>query len=211
MKKWIIFDVMGVIFTVGDDTNDLLVPFVQEHNKSITREEINNLYMDASLGKITSDEFWQKVGICKSGDKQEICKEYLDTCLTIDENFIRIARQLKKNYNLAVLSNDVSEWSTFLREKFGIDDVIEFSVISGDAKCRKPSEEIYQIALRQAKVDAADCVFIDDRDKNLIPAMNQGMKVIRFLRDDVTTSLDDVAVISSFLELEDVLKNIWSE
>ncbi len=209
MKKWIIFDVMGVIFTVGDDTNDLLFPFVQQRNKFITREELNNTYMDASLGKITSEEFWRRTGICQRGDEQEVCKEYLDTCLKIDENFMQIARRLKNGYNLAVLSNDVSEWSAYLREKFAIDDVIEFSIISGDVKCRKPDIEIYQLAVNKAKVNAADCVFIDDRDKNLIPAMDLGMKVIRFLRDDDSARLRGVQSISSFLELENMLKNIW--
>jgi len=40
MDRWIIFDAMGVIFEVGDDTNELLVPFVQERNREITREAI---------------------------------------------------------------------------------------------------------------------------------------------------------------------------
>lgn len=29
MIKNIFFDVMGVVFVVGDDTNELLVPFIQ--------------------------------------------------------------------------------------------------------------------------------------------------------------------------------------
>ena len=32
LSKWILFDAMGVIFKVGDDTNDLLVPYVQKIN-----------------------------------------------------------------------------------------------------------------------------------------------------------------------------------
>ena len=44
MKKWVVFDAMGVIFEVGDDTNDLLVPFVQEHHR-ISKERINELYI----------------------------------------------------------------------------------------------------------------------------------------------------------------------
>lgn len=36
--KWIIFDAMGVIFEVGDDTNDLLVPYIQNKNNMISAE-----------------------------------------------------------------------------------------------------------------------------------------------------------------------------
>lgn len=35
VKKWIVFDAMGVIFKVGDDTNELLVPYIKKLNKGI--------------------------------------------------------------------------------------------------------------------------------------------------------------------------------
>lgn len=211
MKKWIIFDAMGVIFKVGDDTNDLLVPFVQERNKIITQEEINKVYMDASLGKITSGEFWKKMNIPESEKEKDPCIEYLDSCLTLDENFIEVAKELKDNYNLAILSNDVGEWSAYLRKKYKIDEIVEFSVISGDVKCRKPNVEIYQIAIKQTGVEARDCVFIDDRDKNLVPAIEQGMHSIKFLRDEESTTLENISVINNFLELKEKVNDIFSE
>ena len=45
---------MGVIFEVGDDTNDLLVPYIQKRNNMIPREKINEMYTKASLGEILS-------------------------------------------------------------------------------------------------------------------------------------------------------------
>jgi len=47
--KWVILDVMGVIFEVGDDTNDLLVPYIQKMNDMISAEKINKMYLKASL------------------------------------------------------------------------------------------------------------------------------------------------------------------
>ncbi len=40
--QWIIFDAMGVVLGVGDDTNELLVPFVQER-RNVSRERINEV------------------------------------------------------------------------------------------------------------------------------------------------------------------------
>lgn len=88
--------------------------------------------------------------------------------------------------------------------------MVDFSIISGDVKCRKPDILIYQKAIQRMKADPSDCVFIDDRDKNLVPAINQGMNAIRFLREDINTKLDGVLTISNFLELEDRLQDIWS-
>mgnify|MGYP002726044459 CR=1 FL=1 len=107
------------------------------------------------------------------------------------------------------MSNVVSEWWIYLREKYGINDVVEFSVKSGDVGYRKPSKDIYKIALGKSNVTPEDCMFIDDRDKNLIPAQNLGMKVIRFLRDDTECGLKNVVAVSSFTELEKNISKVW--
>ena len=211
MKKWIIFDVMGVIFTVGDDTNDLLVPFVQQIDAGNSREKINEVYREASLGRITSREFWKQLNCATDDTYPAVEKQYLDECLTIDPEFLEAAARLKENYNLAILSNDVSEWGTYLREKYGINELVEFAVISGDVGYRKPSEEIYQLALERTGTAPEDCVFIDDRDKNLKPALGLGMKAVRFLRDDSECGLDSVIQVRSFTELEEKISGAWSE
>lgn len=105
--KWVILDVMGVIFEVGDDTNDLLVPYIQKMNDMISAEKINEMYLKASLGEISSFNFWNELGF---GSKfPEIERNYLDTYLRIDSEFTEIAETLSKNYSLAILSNDVKE------------------------------------------------------------------------------------------------------
>ena len=63
MREWLVFDVMGVIFTVGDDTNELLVPYVQKFAPSLTSDEINQAYLEASLGKVASYGFWKTLGL----------------------------------------------------------------------------------------------------------------------------------------------------
>ena len=42
---------MGVIFEVGDDVNDLLIPYVQRRKPAIDPQAITNAYVAASLGK----------------------------------------------------------------------------------------------------------------------------------------------------------------
>ncbi|MCD4844756.1 MAG: hypothetical protein K8R25_09745 [Methanosarcinales archaeon] len=60
--KWAILDVMGVIFEVGDDTNDLLVPYIQKRNDMVSAEKINEMYLKISLGEISSFDFWNELG-----------------------------------------------------------------------------------------------------------------------------------------------------
>lgn len=208
-KKWVVFDAMGVIFTEGDDTNNLLVPYIQQMDKKCGRDIINEVYMEASLGNISSYEFWKRLKIANDNSYQMIEKRYLDNYLTIDDQFIEVSNRLKETFNLAILSNDVREWAQYLRERFGLNDIVKLSVISGDVGYRKPSAEIYKILLSKVDANPEDCVFVDDRDKNLIPAQNLGMKVVRFMRKNMKCELSNVITVDSFRDLEKKLYNIW--
>lgn len=207
-KNWVIFDCMGVIFEVGDDTNDLLVPYIRGINKTIASAQINELYLEASLGKITSSTFWERLGFKDNNRQTEL--NYLNSSLTPDKAFPDVANELKKTYNLALLSNDVSEWSSYIRQEHGLDEIFKEVVISGDVGFRKPSDEIYRIMLDRAGCPPEDCVFIDDRYKNLIPAINLGMKGIRFNRDAVVTDEYKGYEIESLTQLPDILKSVFA-
>jgi putative hydrolase of the HAD superfamily len=103
--QWIIFDAMGVIFEVGDDTNELLVPFVQERSK-VSRERINERYPTASLGTIPSRRFWEDVGL--GAFYPSIENEYLNSRLVIEPEFLTVAGKLAGSYSIGLLSNDVA-------------------------------------------------------------------------------------------------------
>lgn len=183
MIRNIFFDVMGIVFVVGDDTNELLVPFVQKFNKNVSKEQINKFYLDASSGKITSGEFWLNMGVEESQLKL-IEKKYLDENLIIDSEIIDVIKLLKeRKYKIGFLSNDVSEWSEYLRNRFDLNSLLDFCVISGEAKLRKPDEKIYKYAIQECEINPRESVFIDDRIKNLIPAEKLGFKTILFDRD----------------------------
>lgn len=201
MKKWIFFDVMGVIFTVGDDTNDLLVPFVKKHNEQISKEKIVQEYLRASLGEITSKQFWENVGLGTFYPNIEI--NYLDNQLTLDPTCLVVLKNLEKKYNLGIISNDLSEWSEFLRKKYDLDHFFKLCIISGDVKIRKPNKEIYEL-IEQHNIKYEDSIFIDDRIKNLVPAKKLGISTIHFNRDN-TPSMKDFHEIHSFFDIENLI------
>jgi putative hydrolase of the HAD superfamily len=201
MIGWIVFDAMGVVFTVSDDTNDLLVPFIWERNPGISREAINEIYIRASLGQIGSRRLWEEVGL--GADYPDIEPEYLAR-LTLDPEFEPVARRLAERFSVGMLSNDLSEWSAYLRAKHSL-DFFATATISGDAGCRKPSPEIYERFLAGSGAQAGDCVFIDDKRKNLAAAAALGMKTILFARTPERVGFEPNATIDSFTELEQAL------
>jgi FMN phosphatase YigB (HAD superfamily) len=183
MIKWVVFDVMGVVFTVGDDTNDLLVPFIWERNAAISREAINEIYVRTSLGQITSRQFWEEVGL--GPDYPEVEQTYLDTRLTIDADFLPTARRLsERGFSLGLLSNDVSEWSAYMRARHSM-DFLAAVTISGDVR-----------------------IFVDDRCKNLAAARARGFVTVRFARQPEESSFVPDATVTGFAQLEDAIADL---
>lgn len=170
----VIFDAMGVTFTESDDVNSLPIPFIERECGYRNRESIRQLYVVASLGRIPSKEFWEQVG-CGYPD---IERQYLDTQLIVDPDFISVAERLKSSYVLSMLSNDVSEWSTYLRKRFDLDRLFTSVVISGDYGYRKPDPRLYEILLESVDVTPHRCIFIDDQPRNLDTAVRLGFKTV---------------------------------
>ena len=207
MREWLVFDVMGVIFTVGDDTNELLVPYVQKFAPSLTSDEINQAYLEASLGKVASCGFWKTLGL---GERYpQIEQDYLESQLTLDADFPAVAPKLQKDHHLALLSNDVSEWSAYLRKKYDLNQYFEEIVISGDVGLRKPDRAIYELLLRRLQCRPENSVFIDDRQKNLIPAMRAGMRTIQFKRGCDGSEMCGSFEVKSFKQLPGLVAHLF--
>jgi putative hydrolase of the HAD superfamily len=66
-----------------------------------------------------------------------------------------------------MLSNDVSEWSAYLRRRFSLDRLFASVVISGDHGFRKPDRPLYEVLLRSLGVAPHRCVLVDDQPRNL--------------------------------------------
>ncbi len=198
---------MGVIFEVADDVNELLVPFIQRRDSSISSKRIKELYRKASLGKISSHDLWKQSGF--ESEYPDIEKAYLDSRFKLDPEFMNIAGSLKETYSLAVLSNDVEEWSSYLRGKFDLDKLLKVVVISGEVGYRKPDREIYTILLDRIHESPSSCVFVDDRSKNLYTASQLGIKTLKFLRKDVADDSSGDFEITSFSQLHEIVGRMF--
>ena len=112
--KAIVLDMYGVIVK---QTGDDFVPYVQQTFPDKTPEEIYTTWIKADVGEISSLDVWRQIGF--TGDLEKIEKEYLDT-IELNDGFIDFVEAAGKKYKLAIISNDSSRWSKYLREKFDI-------------------------------------------------------------------------------------------
>lgn len=195
--KTIILDMYGVIMK---DTGDGFYSFVNRFFPNLPVEKIYPIWDKADIGKISSLEIFKEIGFC--GDLAKIEKSYLDT-VEINEGFYDFANAAKKSCKLALISNDSSEWSKYLREKYDLNKYFDVITISGDVKMRKPNEQIFKLTIDQLNSHPSECTYIDDRRFNLEAAQAIGMDAILFNSRNVEY---DGKIVNDFKELAEMLK-----
>ena len=131
------------------------------------------------------------------GDLEKIERNYLDT-IELNDGFLDFIKAVRNKYKLAIISNDSSRWSKYLREKFNINQYFDVISISGDLKIRKPDERIFRLTIEKLAVDAAECLYVDDRRGYLGAANRLGMNTILFNSRNVPYKGD---VVHNFEEL----------
>ena len=199
----ILFDMYGVIL---EESKGNFLPYTFQHFPESAYERLKRqfkeeqLFTKAGNGEITSHEFLSLLGY----DNPEYhMKDYIENYLTLDSGFINFAETYHKKYDFVLLSNDVSEWSSYITEYYQLNKYFKHKIVSGDVKCRKPDIKIYELALERISKSPDECVFIDNSVKNLEVAGELGMQTILFNRDNEDYS---GIIVNSFSELADLIK-----
>ena len=171
----LVLDAMGVIFKSADDVGELLVPFIAENSGSTNVEVIQAAYLEASLGKISPDAFWNRVDISSNLEDEFLSRHELNAGIT---GLLSLARD--NGIPVWCLSNDVGRWSDKLRKNLDIEKFLQGSIISGDVGVRKPDREIYTILIHSSGYTVENILFVDDREQNVVAARETGIETIMF-------------------------------
>ncbi|MDP4119726.1 MAG: HAD family phosphatase [Bacillota bacterium] len=193
--KTIVFDMYGVIMK---DPKGGLVPFINRTFPNLKDEDVYKYWIKAGTGEMTALDFWRNLGFKNPEEAEKI---YLET-IEIDEDFYKVADKLKSHYNLALLSNDVAEWSSFIRKKYNLNQYFDISIVSGEVHLRKPNPEIFSLLLQKLNKQPNDCIYIDDRRTNLEIAHKMGLNTILFNSRNMPY---DGKIVNSFSELYQLL------
>lgn len=165
--KAVVFDLMGVVI---DDA--LLIESSPQLGSAAQFARLRSRYRRYENGSMSREAFWRSY---KNYPALE--KRFLDR-FRLGRGLSSVAGALSSRYQLAVLSNMPKEWGEYLVEKLNLRESFSAIVLSGAVKASKPSERIYRILLRTIGVPAQECVFIDDRIRNLKPAARLGMRTV---------------------------------
>jgi len=198
----ILFDMYGVIL---EESKGNFIPYTFEHFEKAEHERLikqfkeEQLFTKAGNGELTSDMFLSMLGY---ENPQFHMKNYIENYLTLDVDFISFAEKYHKQFEFVLLSNDVSEWSSYITEYYQLNKYFKYKVVSGDVKCRKPEKKIYELALEKIGKSPSKCLFVDNSVKNLEVAREVGICPVLFNRDN-----EEYAgiIVNSFAEVEKIL------
>ena len=172
MKKNIIFDIGGIFF--DDKCRELHEKYgidAEEHKRILS--EIS--FRDCLLGKIRVRDYIEKF---RETEYYEFAKEalgpenYRNSLPPIQET-IELIPKLGE-YNLYLLSNNTLESSEYF---YGLVPEKYFSghIFSFEEHLVKPDPEIYKLLLKRYGLEASECVFFDDKERNIVAAEKVGI------------------------------------
>ena len=177
------FDVGGVCLTNGWD--------------HISREQSANLFgydyaesderhykiaAQFDKGCISRDEYLDEVIFYKKREfsKKEVI-EFMESQSVAHQSSLDVLGKLcsQGNYHISTLNNESLELNEFRIKKFGLTQYFTNFFSSCYLKMKKPEPEMFQTVLQITQKKAEQCLFIDDREKNVEGAKKCGFHTLQ--------------------------------
>ena len=193
--------IRNIIFDLGN----VIINYNQEqiiNNFTKKEEEIKYIYDEIfhapewelmDLGNITNDEAIEVINKRNEFKYQKLTDNFLHEWYKeqeINRDIVEIAKKLKRNgYKLFVLSN----MANLTYEYFKNDEFFSLCtgiIISAHEHLIKPDEKVFRLLLDKYKLNAEECLFIDDdpSEQNYKTANKigiQGRRIIQNQAEDV--------------------------
>jgi putative hydrolase of the HAD superfamily len=146
------------------------------------------LYRRLELGEISQDEWNEGFGTLLGIDPGNLMGRVLGDLLPAYD-VLKVVREARAaGVRTAVLSNSLGREPHDPYGPFDLTGNFDVAVLSSDHGIRKPDPAIFTLVLERLGVPAAACVFADDTEENLVPAMLMGMTVIHALDERETAA-----------------------
>jgi len=184
--KYVIFDFGGVLVKEGLATARRLYKEKSGVNiEQIWYNDIKPTWRALEKGEVADMDFWKEMErVVKEKDPRFDVNEFKEVMLKnqkYNKKIVGLIKRLrKKGYVTALLTNNVKEWLEEWDKKDPLNRYFDIVVSSHEVREIKPYPKIYQITLEKLGARPEECVFIDDKDRNIDTAIKLGMKGIVF-------------------------------
>ncbi|MBI2547689.1 MAG: HAD-IA family hydrolase [Candidatus Aenigmarchaeota archaeon] len=179
--KLIIFDLEKVLIPTWRNVFDLPELGIRKSSISEFFDDQNSLRKELQYGRVSEEEFWKQFIASTSLNVtveqmkiavRKVLKPYLQV--------LDLVKSLKKNYKLCILSNFTKEWAEYLIDQYKLTEIFNEMFWSFQKGIKKPLPESYLQITEKFKMRPEECLFIDDKERNINGARSIGMKTILY-------------------------------
>jgi HAD superfamily hydrolase (TIGR01509 family) len=158
-----------------------------------------NIFNLLETGEISESDFIKEIQKhCTESTNTQILYAWNAMLLDLPLHRVELLKQLKKDFNLYLLSNTNSIHITEFENKIGSKQYKEFYQLfdkvyySHKIGHRKPNAEAFQLIIEENNLIAEEILFIDDSPQHIEGAKKLGIKTYHLLDDeDVITLFPD--------------------
>lgn len=145
-------------------------------------ESTTKLWDEVCAGKFPENEFWDIVSKKLGGIDREVLKGLIIETFPIDERVVQKLRELHdRGFKLVLLSNQSHDWLESVIKEHKLGEIFDSNMSSYIQGRIKPDPEMFLYALAQTENLAEEVLFIDDNEKENIPAAEKlGINTIHF-------------------------------
>lgn len=190
--KAILFDFDGVL-TVDKYGSDSILRYLDENTNvpmEVLKREYYKINKGLLYGQYTHKDIWD--AYCKNIgadiDFQILVDSFINTPL--DHDMVAIVKQLKKKYFIGLITDNKADRIETILNYNDLNDLFDTVTVSAQCGCGKDDRRIFDITIKALKVEASECVFIDNSEKNLIVPKDMGIHTILF--DDEKRDLNEL-------------------
>lgn len=177
--KALLLDFGGVIIPINPDyTKDAMISLgVKDSLPSSDFEAFEK-------GETSAEEFISKWTAAKWTMKSDVVNAWNALLEPIPEETISYLKRLKKNFKLYLVSNTNPIHMEAIQKELGIFgwkqfcSLFEKMYLSYEIGERKPDASFYKHVLKDAKLKAEECLFVDDTPANIEAAEKLGIPAI---------------------------------
>ncbi len=183
MIDTIFFDVGGVILSKGwdrDSRHQASQQFVLDDGFERRHQAVLDAF---ERGQLSLDDYLKSVVFNMPRDfTAEVFKAYMYGCSTPMPESLQVLERLawSRRFVVTTVNNESRELNDHRIQKFGLRRYFSTFFSSCYLHERKPHAEIYEMALAMTHRPAAECLFVDDTEENIVTAKTLGINTIHF-------------------------------
>jgi putative hydrolase of the HAD superfamily len=181
MIKAILFDFDGVLTL--DETGSLSICNYVSATTGIDKDIFTKAYRkynsDLLTGKHAHEEVWGS--ICDAVGHQINIKILYDSFINTPINYdmLKLVLKLKEiGYKIGMVTDNKTDRIKSIVNHHQVDDIFDAIVVSAEVGSGKDQEQIFLAVFQKLSVTPDECIFIDNKEENLVIPKNFGVTTI---------------------------------